>query len=250
MFKWPKSFLGILIVIMGDIPINESSLEVYVDTLEQQIEDKKFFIKQARDALESLHDSGLTAYSISSEKLQSFMKRPMFFPERSDPIGLSLTSASLSSRQESSEHWLEDTKIQLDDMGTMIRDQQQINHEMTVLLELLQQKLEIPPIENHEIEENAVQRNKRLRNELSAFVQDFLSLDLADSVDSAEQVYRDFMAVIERLINYDTNLKTTDFPPSTRGLFRLLLRGNLITLHDVGGESYVKFLDFATSEVI
>ncbi|GCE97347.1 hypothetical protein ZYGM_004902 [Zygosaccharomyces mellis] len=228
---------------------NQDLLEVYIDTIEQQVDNKTFFIKQARDAIKSLRTGGMNDYSINLQQWQSFMKRPMFFPERSDPIGLSLASTGLVTRQQSSEQWLEDMEVQLNDMQTMIRNQQQVNQEMTVLLELLIQKSEIPS-DNNPIQENAIQRNRRLRTGLAKFIQESLSLDLADSQNTTEEVCSDLMTVIERLINYDTNLKTTDFPPSTKGLFRLLLRGNLITLNEVGDKRYVKLIDFADPHVV
>lgn len=228
---------------------NQDLLEVYIDTIEQQVDNKTFFIKQARDAIKSLRTGGMNDYSINLQQWQSFMKRPMFFPERSDPIGLSLASTGLVTRQQSSEQWLEDMEVQLNDMQTMIRNQQQVNQEMTVLLELLIQKSEIPS-DNNPIQENAIQRNRRLRTGLAKFIQESLSLDLADSQNTTEEVCGDLMTVIERLINYDTNLKTTDFPPSTKGLFRLLLRGNLITLNEVGDKRYVKLIDFADPHVV
>lgn len=228
---------------------NQDLLEVYIDTIEQQVDNKTFFIKQARDAIKSLRTGGMNDYSINLQQWQSFMKRPMFFPERSDPIGLSLASTGLVTRQQSSEQWLEDMEVQLNDMQTMIRNQQQVNQEMTVLLELLIQKSEIPS-DNNPIQENAIQRNRRLRTGLAKFIQESLSLDLADSQNTTEEVCSDLMTVIERLINYDTNLKTTDFPPSTKGLFRLLLRGNLITLNKVGDKRYVKLIDFADPHVV
>ncbi|CAR26390.1 ZYRO0B08580p [Zygosaccharomyces rouxii] len=234
---------------MNGSPVNQDLLEVYINTIEQQIDNKKFFVKQARDAIGSLQTGGMDVHSISSEQWQNFMKRPMFFPERSDPIGLGLASTGFVSRQQSSEQWLEHMEVQLNDMQTMIRNQQQMNHEMTVLLELLLHKLETPS-EDNTIQETPVQRNHTLRNELKNFIRDFLSLDLADSQNTAEQVCSDVMVVIERLINYDTNLTTTDFPPSTKGLFRLLLRGNLITLNEVGDKRYVKLTDFASTEVV
>lgn len=229
--------------------MNQDLLEVYIDTIEQQIDNKTLFIKQARDAIESLQTGGMDVHSINPEQWQSFMKRPMFFPERSDPIGLSLASTGLVSRQRSSEEWLEHMEVQLKDMEAMIGSQQKVNQEITVLLELLTQKLETPPNDNR-MQETPVQRNRRLRTGLTKFIEDFLSLDLADSRNTAEEVCNDLMVVIERLINYDTNLKTTDFPPSTKGLFRLLLRGNLITLNEVGDKHYVKLIDFADPEVV
>lgn len=234
---------------MNDSLRNQDLLEVYIDTIEQQVDNKTFFIKQARDAIESLRTGGMDDYSINLQQWQSFMKRPMFFPERSDPIGLSLASTGLVTRQQSSEQWLEDTEVQLNDMQTMIRNQQQVNQEMTVLLELLIQKSDIPS-DNNPIQENAIQRNRRLRTGLAKFVRESLSLDLADSQNTTEEVCSDVMTVIERLINYDTNLKTTDFPPSTKGLFRVLLRGNLITLKEVGDKRYVKLIDFADPHVV
>lgn len=234
---------------MNDSLRNQDLLEVYIDTIEQQVDNKTFFIKQARDAIESLRTGGMDDYSINLQQWQSFMKRPMFFPERSDPVGLSLASTGLVTRQQSSEQWLEDTEVQLNDMQTMIRNQQQVNQEMTVLLELLIQKSDIPS-DNNPIQENAIQRNRRLRTGLAKFVRESLSLDLADSQNTTEEVCSDVMTVIERLINYDTNLKTTDFPPSTKGLFRLLLRGNLITLKEVGDKRYVKLIDFADPHVV
>lgn len=234
---------------MNDSLRNQDLLEVYIDTIEQQVDNKTFFIKQARDAIESLRTGGMDDYSINLQQWQSFMKRPMFFPERSDPVGLSLASTGLVTRQQSSEQWLEDTEVQLNDMQTMIRNQQQVNQEMTVLLELLIQKSDIPS-DNNPIQENAIQRNRRLRTGLAKFVRESLSLDLADSQNTTEEVCSDVMTVIERLINYDTNLKTTDFPPSTKGLFRVLLRGNLITLKEVGDKRYVKLIDFADPHVV
>lgn len=221
----------------------EEFYETYINSLEQQIEDKRFFLLQARNAIESLQNGGNGEHLITPEQWQDFLKKPMFFPERTDPIGLSLASASFITRQKTSEEWLEHTEKELGHMQTMIRDQEQINQNMLVLIELLEQKSD-RAFANALMSESLLQRNRRLLRELEEFVENYLALDMANAENSNETVYRDTMEILSRLIRYDTHLKTTDFPQSTKGLFRLLLRSNLIALEDEESARYVRLLDF------
>ncbi|CDH11365.1 related to Central kinetochore subunit MCM22 [Zygosaccharomyces bailii ISA1307] len=225
--------------------INDELFETYINSIEQQIEDKQFFLSQARNVVESLRSEGNRSRNITLEQWQDFLKKPMFFPERSDPIGLNMVSASLVSRQTSTEEWLHYMEEKLNHMQTMIGDQEGINRDMLVLIELLEQRPKIALV-NIPTQESPSQRNQRLRLELEDFVKNYIALDLADAGDSTEEVQRDLFLLLSRLVHYDKYVKTTDFQKSTKGLFRLLLRSNLITIYKEGNARYVRLLDFAT----
>lgn len=225
--------------------ISDQLFATYINSIEQQIEDKKFFLSQARNVVKSLRSEGSRPRIISLEQWQDFLKKPMFFPERSDPIGLNMVSASLVSRQTTTEEWLHYMEEKLIHMQTMIGDQEHINRDMLILIELLEQRPQISLVNSPTLESPS-QRNHRLHLELEDFVKNYIALDLADAGESTEEVQRDLIILLSRLVHYDRYLKTTDFQKSTRGLFRLLLRSNLITIHKERNIRYVRLLDFAT----
>lgn len=225
--------------------ISDELFETYINSIEQQIEDKRFFLSQAKNVVESLRNEGNRSRNITLAQWQDFLKKPMFFPERSDPIGLNMVSASLVSRQTTTEEWLHYMEEKLDHMQAMIGDQEHINRDMLVLIELLEQRPKITLV-NIPTLESPSQRNQRLHLELEDFVKNYIALDLADAGNSTEEVQRDLILLLSRLVHYDKYLKTTDFQKSTKGLLRLLLRSNLITVYKERNARYVRLLDFGT----
>lgn len=226
-------------------------LEVYLKSLEDQLENKKYFLKQAQHAIDRLQTDPDTYQRIPDEDWQDFLKKPMFFPGRSDSIGLSLASESLGSRQQTSEEWLEYMKHILSDMEEMVKYQHEANHEISILIELLERNSTISSMSLVKTAtKSPEQLNRELYGKLEDFVRHYLSVDLLDAEDAGNELFGEIFQLIRRLINYDTSLRVTDFHRASRGLYRLLLRSNLISINKGSDDNcYVKLIDFTDSDL-
>lgn len=236
---------------MDESSSHKDLLEVYQKSLEDQLENKKYFLRQAQNAIDRLQTDPDTYRRIPDENWQAFLKKPMFFPGRSDPIGLSLASESLGSRQQTSEEWLEYMERHLSDMEEMVKYQYEAKNEISMLIELLERNSNISTMPLlKKATKSPEQRNRDLYDKLETFVRDYLSVDLTDAEDAGKDIFDEIFRLIKRLINYDTSLKVTDFHRASKGLYRLLLRSNLISINKASdGNCYVKLLEFTNSDL-
>lgn len=238
---------------MNNDALDEDLYEVYIRSLRDHLENKKYFLRQAKDAIGSLQTRSNDDHLMSDGKWQALLKKPMFFPERSDPIGLSLLSVSMATRKETSLKWLEYMSNHLQEVSDLVKYQKNTNRKLLVLVELLEQRISLleqvtkkTPI----MPKSPTEYNQHLLKSLDEFVKSYLAIDMGDAEDAGFDIYDDIMSIIKRLVNYDTTLKISDFHHSSKCFYRLLLRSNLIELENKeDGERYVKLLDFANSDI-
>ncbi|QLG73059.1 hypothetical protein HG535_0E01430 [Zygotorulaspora mrakii] len=239
---------------MEDDEAVEDLLEVYIKSLEEQVETKKYFLKQAKEAINTLEKSSRSRKIISDEEWQRFLKKPMYFPERSDPIGLSLASVGLRTRRDTSFEWIKYMENHLKAMEEIIQYQKNANHDITVLTALLEQGIDKSKQGSFDAEvypTTPKMENQQLLLQTEQFIRTYLSVDMVNAEDVGTDIYDEVMALIKRLINYDKTLKVTDFHHGSRSLYRLLLRSNLIEVEsDEKGEKHIKLLDFRKSDLL
>lgn len=224
-------------------------LEVYTKSLEAQIENKKYFLKQAQDAIEALSlEPNPENPAVSWHEL---LKRPMFYPERSDPIGLSLASVSQTSRKETTEEWINYMDGHLAMLKCMVEDQKQTNHDLNILIELLQRRPQHANSSDREMTTLLPEaRNQQLLADLKDFIKNYLSVDIVNAEDAGSDLSDIIFSLIMRLIDRDKTLQVTDFHYCSMGLYRLLLRSNLITIIESGDNTRrVELLDFASHDL-
>ena len=229
-------------------------LQVYIETLEHQIANKKYFLEQTDKAIAKLKSALApdTREKLTNEKWQTFLENPMFFPERSDPIGLSLASTSLRTRKGTSKDVINILTTKTEKISSLTMYQRQINDDVEILIDLLQKKIKLEkPSESIERYISPLEKNKELRNLLNTFVKEFLSIDLANTDDSyPESLTLRINELLEKLIQYDPALTTDDFNPDCKDLYRLLLKSNIIDLgKNINGNRYVKLLDFSDTNL-
>ncbi|EHN01604.1 Mcm22p [Saccharomyces cerevisiae x Saccharomyces kudriavzevii VIN7] len=118
-------------------------LDVYIKNLENQIGNKRYFLNQTRSAIEEIRSRSVDSAgkAVDPEIFTELLKKPMFLPERADPIGFSLMSNFLSSRAQSSSDWLSVMNDQSIDTKTIVSLQENINSDLEELLRKLQHQL-------------------------------------------------------------------------------------------------------------
>ncbi|EDO16853.1 hypothetical protein Kpol_1024p6 [Vanderwaltozyma polyspora DSM 70294] len=171
----------------------------------------------------------------------------MYFPERSDPIGLSLASCSLTTRKETTEDAIADLNDEALTIKSILTHQKQLNEDLSNIIELMQQRLGNKDEEFIEhIALTPREQNKKLRQELQIFVNDTLALDLMDSNEvSLDTIKLQSKDIINRLIEYDDTLEVEHFQPYCKRLYRLLVKSCVVNLRkDLEGRDIIKLLDF------
>lgn len=224
----------------------DGMLETYRESLETQIYVKRDLLKQVRKAIDEL-----PAVVESEGSWRELLSKPLFRPDRSDPIGLSLASVSQTTRLETTKTWIEEKERHLSSLESMLRDQRDANKELIVLTDLLEHKLE--GMSSKDQKENskkpAVLNDELLRN-LEDFTKNVLAVDLVDAEEAGNDLSEEVFSLILRLLNHDDTLEVIDFHNCSKKLYRLLLRSNLITVIDSPNDRrYVRLLDFASYDL-
>ena len=228
----------------------ENSLDDYVKTLETQLENKLVFLKQSRDSLKRLRRDYKTdgdSQDVDPEVWKTFMKKPVMYVEKSDPIGLSLADINIFLQNETSLNWMELMKYHRETLLQTINTQKNLNKDLTTLISLLEQD----GSNNEDIVQSipatgtSLSQNKQLRNSLNLFTEQVLCEDGEDIavVDS----------LIEKLTKYDPTLTTVDFrlSKSTERLYRLLVKASLLDTSPGPNNTsqYVKLIDFTDDDL-
>lgn len=221
-----------------------SQLEFYKDRLKEEIENKKYFLKQASDAIKDL-DQNYENLNEDKQQWQEFLQKPMFYPDRSDPLGIALASVQLSARRLTSKQVVESPT--LTDLENMVFHQRSLNADMALLRNSLLERSTRPSDDTTERIETSQQRHERLQAILKGLTEEYLAVDLVDVETQTATLMEDMYSIIQRLVNYDETLKMSDFRHSCMGLYRLLLRGNLIEklpLDENKNDFYIRMVDF------
>lgn len=232
--------------------IDTDVLNDYVKTLETQLENKTVFLKQSQDSLRKLRrefkdrkDANPAAVSVDKETWKSFMKKPMMFVEKSDPIGLSLADSSIHMRNETSRDWIElmagDQLGNKQGLETMIQSQRSVNADLEVLIDLLQHGDGDGAVDSNKISVSSTLSDKNA--ELWTSLNKLSSEVLCRSNEDAVLVE----STLKRLVQYDPLLSVSDFngTPELERLYRLLLRANVLDPdYSPSGLGHVRLVDF------
>ncbi|CAI4044043.1 hypothetical protein SKDZ_10G3300 [Saccharomyces kudriavzevii ZP591] len=226
-------------------------LDVYIKNLENQIGNKRYFLNQTRSAIEEIRSRSVDSAgkAVDPEIFTELLKKPMFLPERADPIGFSLMSNFLSSRAQSSSDWLSVMNDQSIDTKTIVSLQENINSDLEELLRKLQHQLADLDNKKQDLAhiKTPKDRNKELWTSLNDFVEKFLVPNLDNSEESIDNLTREITLLLKRLIEHDITLTLNDFSSKTMPLYRLLLRGNVVIVTKSSTDSgvkYIKLVDF------
>ncbi|PTN14929.1 Mcm22p [Saccharomyces cerevisiae] len=231
--------------------VEKDVLDVYIKNLENQIGNKRYFLKQAQGAIDEITKRSLDTEGkpVNSEVFTELLRKPMFFSERADPIGFSLTSNFLSLRAQSSSEWLSLMNDQSVDQKAMLWLQNNINSDLKELLRKLQHQMTIMDSkkQDHAHIRTRKARNKELWDSLADFLKGYLVPNLDDNDESIDSLTNEVMLLMKRLIEHDLNLTLNDFSSKTIPIYRLLLRANIITVIEGStnpGTKYIKLIDF------
>lgn len=206
---------------MGD------SLELFSINLKQELFNKRFFLKQAKAAIEKLGGESTLEHLPVNEKIwTSLLSKQLFIPQRSDPIGLVLLFNEKF-------HQLKFTNSQIteDSLEQIIKEYKSIINNLKVLNTLFLQRIDDASIDDRDSiisEQSSSKKNAKLHSILESFIANFLTVDLSGPMELNEENSSRILNLIERLIAGDHTLKLSDFEPDCLGLYRLLVNSCLI----------------------
>lgn len=220
---------------------NNWLLDVYLKTLERQIETKEDFLRQALDTIKLLKDQKLKdprfkeIKPINDKVWKSLLKRSLIFPERSDPIGLSLANCSNLTRKETSESYLDylnDYKSILEESNT---NQKAINSNLLKLVNAFKENSDISSVS---IVSPQTITNEVLKEQNNKYWEDLKHIVQKNLFHSKTQLSNEDTATVislfQKLINLNdqTPLTVNSFQVNeyTKELYRILLSGDLINV--------------------
>lgn len=235
--------------------MSEDWLESYSRSLERQIETKEDFLRQASNTIKTLKDQKAKdprfkeVKPLNDKVWKSLMKRSLIFPERSDPIGLSLANTSLYSRKVSSESYLEflDTRYEL--LQRANTDQKAINYNLTKLITSFNDKSN----STSDVSSNEVlkEQNEKCWFNLQKCVENGLfTFPLTnDDVKIIMDLFRKLIDPLEDTLTV-ASFHTND---TTKQLYRILLRGDLIKVGELidngSGDDRPVYLEDFTADI-
>ncbi|CAB4256499.1 similar to Saccharomyces cerevisiae YJR135C MCM22 Protein involved in minichromosome maintenance [Maudiozyma barnettii] len=230
----------------------EDTIDDYVRSLETQLENKVVFLKQSRDSLKKLRQEykDEEAQDINPDIWKAFMKKPVMYVEKSDPIGLSLADVDVYLRNESSLDWIEMmTGKEMNYCTTLkesINNQRNMNKDLSTLIGLLEQDdLETEEVEEIPVASNLLDQNQKLWDSLQLFTKEVLCKNENNRIE----IYN----LLKRLVKFDPLLTVSDFRISheSERLYRLLSKANLVdVIHiDNNTNSQVRLINFNDNDL-
>lgn len=227
-------------------------LDEYIDRLEHEVENKRYFLRESRDALRDLVEEkqrgGSTIHSrrvaINDKVWSEVMARPMYLPERNDPIGLNLVSTRLEARDESMEDWLKYERQMVELQKNYLEEIKVTNGAMEeTIAEFRARPPENPhhdTVSNENQNTTSTLQELRTQNaqhlqDLQRFVQKYLAPNDPDQTSPDEM-----MSFLAELLEGAAIPKETAIGKAP-SLYRLLLRSNML---QESGDT-VKLLDLS-----
>ncbi|CAL9729190.1 inner kinetochore subunit Mcm22p [Monosporozyma unispora] len=213
----------------------EEWLESYSRSLARQIETKEDFLRQATETIKMLRDQKAKdprfkeIKPLNDKVWKSLMKRSLIFPERSDPIGLSLANTSLHSRKISSEGYLEFLDKRYELLQEANTNQKAINYNLTKL---------ITSFNSNSTSATDMSTNEVLKEQNEkcwANLQDCVQNELFVAPLSDEDT-KLAMDIFHKMIDpLEDPLTVASFQISdiTKQLYRVLLRGDMIQVGEL-----------------
>lgn len=235
--------------------VSEEWLEAYSRSLERQIETKEEFLRQASDTIKTLKDQKAKdprfkeLKPLNDKVWKSLMKRSLIFPERSDPIGLSLANTSLYSRKVSSESYMEFLETKYELLQSANTNQKAINYNLTKLITSFNSNLN----SSTDVSANEVlkEQNDKCWFNLQKCVQNglFTSPLASDDVKIVMDLFRKMIDPLEDTLTV-ASFQTNN---TTKQLYRILLRGDLIkvgeSIDNDSGEDRPVYLEDFTADI-
>ncbi|KAL3231527.1 hypothetical protein RNJ44_00562 [Nakaseomyces bracarensis] len=225
-------------------------LDEYIERLEREVENKRYFLRESHGALQDLVErkqhGGSTVHSrrvaVSDAVWREVMQRPMYLPERQDPIGLNLLTVRLEGRDASMEEWMRCERQMVELQRTYLEDIKGLNAAMGETIAEFERN---PPAGSAEDRRaaGAEQRtlseletdNEAVRYELASFIQQYMVPNDPDHTSEAQM-----MSLLTPLLNGE-EMEADRARETAPALYRLLLRANLLELNS----DKVKLLDLS-----
>ncbi|CEP60978.1 Mcm22p LALA0_S02e04016g [Lachancea lanzarotensis] len=220
----------------------QDELVLYQQSLQREIESKEYFLKQAKAALQLQRNSSDQILKDDIGLWNSFMEKPMFFPDRSDPLGWSLASCELRNRLKSNEQYLE--LEPLEPLRETLKLQERLNTGLETLEALLKSRLE--GHQNAKTKRrssiSAESCNVKLWDILNLLIRNFVAVDLSSKGSDIDQVAATMLDVLKHLLQVDRKVSVEEFSGQCSGLYRILLRANCIRKSKDG--RFIELADF------
>lgn len=245
-----QNFFAIERILRANMTNKSEIIDEYTAVLEREIENKRYFLKESHDALRDLIESKAERLNgagsvqgrrsaINKDVWQKFIEKPMYLPERQDPIGLNLVSARLREKTESMGPWLEVEKEIVHVEETYLNSLRQLNAAMQDTIAEFRKN---PPKPREELVSKDYSlsslktQHESLHKELKEFVTRYLEPNAPENT-SAEEM----LQLISTLVQGKTLDK--DQFKNSQSLFRLLMKGMLLENTDT--DSY-KLIDLVS----
>ncbi|CCK69104.1 Mcm22p KNAG_0B06790 [Huiozyma naganishii CBS 8797] len=207
-------------------------LSSYESTLQTQVQNKRHFVTQARDVLrgQDRRDAGPAE---GKTGVESLLKRPMMYPERSDPIGVSLLAVSQTTRRTTSLEWLRSMREHNSRLERTLAAQTATNEQLKSLLLALEGSIDLEdqsmpsPPSSRPVEQEQEQDGENASQ--WAALEELVESRLLQRRIPQTSVHR-AVALLRRLVAGDGSIEQTAFEIDDHcaEMYWLLLRHGLI----------------------
>ncbi|SCU83583.1 LAMI_0C03774g1_1 [Lachancea mirantina] len=210
--------------------MSSSQIRIYLEVLEKEILNKELFLQEVRRAIQAETEEGILQENDPIEWKQ-FLSKPLFMPDRSDPIGICLASVSARERLESSRQFLADNSV--NDLVEMVEYQKTLNDGMRVLQTLLKKRIDtgdniedvttiqLTPKEFKEL-------NGSLKDIMKRFLIDYLAPDLCEPEDDSELLGNKMNKALQVLLLEKGQVQKSIFLRECAALYRVLIKCRFI----------------------
>ncbi|AMD20959.1 HEL322Cp [Eremothecium sinecaudum] len=207
-------------------PFNENQSEIasewsqFNDLIANELKNKKFFLQQAKSAVEGLDK---IPANDNNAVLNNLLQTQLFVPSRSDPIGIVLALNKERRSADNSIQMVLDSTIK--ELTEMVHDQESLNNDMRSLNSLLKKRVSDSEFIRDETVEMS---NERISEILSDFVGKYLVPDLVSDESQWSESKEEVLRLIQRLLSQDKQLCLKNFSPRYLGLYRLLSKAHML----------------------
>ncbi|CAR23034.1 Mcm22p [Lachancea thermotolerans CBS 6340] len=202
---------------------NDNQLSIYVGSVEREIENKGYFLKQVLDAIEVLKLKRHADTEESHGSWHEFSRKVMFTSERSDPIGLCLAFCEERLRLKTSKEYL--TMEPLDALKEALKFQKSLNRGLESFMELMKVRNKgSGPVFDQETGDLTKHQNSVLWRKLQIFVENFLAIDTSSESTEADIVAGKIFEVLSHLIKGQKAVQKDCVQQQLPGFYRLLIK--------------------------
>ncbi|AGO10382.1 AaceriABL073Wp [[Ashbya] aceris (nom. inval.)] len=207
--------------------------------LRQELENKRYFLEQAENALQRLDVEAIEAEgTVNMEAWNKLLETQLFIPERSDPLGIAVAIDSETQAVECGAGAV--LSRQLEELEEMVQDQRKLCDDMQALNSLLKKR-----VKDSVAEEDAAEvpcSSEEVEEIKGLFLREFLVPDLCRDASDWPVTNAATEELLQRLVQMDSQLRLSDFAPHCMGLYRMLSKANVIqeTFTDGNDNPYIR----------